>query len=84
MLWFKSNYGLKTFFERFFISGESMEPFTIWAFGDDYDTFTQATQFLDAWNQRHGDVLELGEDGTIAGDAEKMFEEYKKFLARVP
>ena len=81
MLWFKGEWGLKVFFERFFLKGESMEPFTVWAFGEDYTQFVVPAEFLNAWNDRHGHLLLLGINGTIAEDAEKMYAEYVKFTA---
>lgn len=83
-LWFKGEWGLKVFFERFFPDGKGIDDFCLWSFGENFATFKLGSEFMQAWNLVHGDQLLLKPGGSIAIDAENMFEVYKEFFDRAP
>ncbi len=50
---------MKTYVESRLEEGEDAEEFAAWAFGEDYNSLRGGPKFVDAWNERHGDILKL-------------------------
>lgn len=55
----------------------SCEKFAEWAFGEDYNEYEKAMDFMDAWNKIHGLQMKLSPDGQMTVDIENMVEMWK-------
>lgn len=57
---------------------EESEEFAKWAFGEKFNEFTSAIEFMKAWNERHSSLLTLDGDGNLTKDIKKMIEIFKE------
>ena len=70
-------------FERLIPDQDELEQFALWAFGPSYRDLEMGTQFMDLWNQYHGDDLTLVPSGAISEDSIKMVDLWKDSLVRL-
>lgn len=75
-LWMAMTTFKRLFFELLKDEQET-EEFGIWAFGDTR-SLCDALEFMNAWNQRHGDKLMLHSDGCIYSDSVAILELWRE------
>lgn len=57
--------------------GDKSEEFAQWAFGKFYKDFGHPLNFMDSWNDLHGDKMTLELNGFMEIDIPKMIEIWK-------
>lgn len=62
---------MRSYFSNF-LDEDELEDFGLWAFGEEYNTFDRAIDFLKSWNKLHANALRLYADGKIDEDIPKM------------
>lgn len=53
-------------------TGESVDEFGLWAFGEKFNELDHTVLFLESWNRLHEKELPLSLDGIIIDDIPKM------------
>ena len=63
---------LKTFLKELIADPEDLEAFGLWAFGSELRKLDRHINFMERWNEIHGNGLKLNSFGEIAEDVPKM------------
>ena len=69
---------LRQFFEELIADPEDLEQFAAWSFGEEFKSLDGRLNFLEKWNELHGDELKLSPSGAIAEDAPQMIILWRK------
>lgn len=56
---------------------QELEEFGLWAFGPYYRELDESINFMETWNQLHGDKLKLERSGKISIDVPKMVQVWR-------
>lgn len=70
--------GIADYALKFLGSKENANNFCFWAFGKEYQDLIGTINFINAWNERHGDKFLLNKNGNPGEDIQKMIELYHK------
>lgn len=63
---------------QYLLNSESeIDQFGLWAFGNDYKELV-GISFMKKWNELHGEVLMLFENGSIIEDIKRMIDLWNK------
>lgn len=57
---------------------EYVDEFCLWAFGENNKSLCQGLDFMNAWNDLHGEELLLHEDSSVDEDILKMMSLWKE------
>lgn len=73
--------GIRDEFARFIEDEGELDDFGEWAFGENFRELDHSLKFMEAWNLRHGETLQLLPDSCIQQDVPKMIQLWKDSLA---
>jgi hypothetical protein len=68
---------LRDVFIEYIPDGDEIEQFAAWAFGTGYGEIDYSLDFMKAWNDLHGDKLNLEPTGQVSTDVPKMVQLWK-------
>lgn len=68
---------VRDIFIQYLPDDTDLEQFAAWAFGDNYGEIDQSLNFMQAWNDLHGENLTLEPAGQVTIDAPKMVQLWK-------